>query len=203
MDIPASDVAFSPAVKAVQSRRGSRAMFAAREAKGIYRTTITPELAQFIAARDSFFLATASASGQPYLQHRGGPKGFLRVLGERQLGFADFRGNRQYVTAGNLQENDRVCLFLIDYAHRHRVKLWGRARAVEDPALISQLILPGYRATPEQAILIDVAWWDPNCSQHIPQLFAPEDLADAVDKLQARVAELEAELQRRDQGAAR
>ena len=154
-----------------------------------------PELAGFIAAQRSFFLATASAEGQPYLQHRGGPPGFLRVLGPRMLGFADYRGNRQYISQGNLAENPRAFLFLIDYATRQRIKLWGRARVVEDdPELVARLMPEGYEARPEQAMLFEVAAWDANCHQHIPQRFEAEDVAAALAGRDARIAELEAEL---------
>jgi predicted pyridoxine 5'-phosphate oxidase superfamily flavin-nucleotide-binding protein len=190
-----SDVAFSPAVKAVQARRGSREAYARREQRGGWRDRITPDLAAFVAERDSFYLATASAAGQPYVQHRGGPKGFLRVLDERTLGFADFRGNRQYITLGNLAENDRAFIFLMDYANQQRIKLWGRARVVEDdPALLARLAPEGDEGVPEQAILFTVEAWDANCRQHIPQLFAADDVAAAIGKLQARIAELEAAL---------
>ena len=185
-----SDVAFSPAVKAIQARRGSRDAYAKRD----FAHAITPDLAAFIATRDSAYLATANAQGQPYVQHRGGPKGFLKVLDDNTLGFADFRGNKQFITLGNLAENDRAFLFLMDYAHQQRVKLWGRARVVaDDPELLQALTVPGYKAVPEQAILFRVEAWNPNCRQHIPQLFAADDVADAVHTLKARVAELEAE----------
>jgi predicted pyridoxine 5'-phosphate oxidase superfamily flavin-nucleotide-binding protein len=189
----ASDVAFSPAVKRVQERRGSRAAYQRREEKGGWRSTVSPDLAAFLAERDSFYLATASAEGQPYIQHRGGPKGFLRVLDEQTLGFADYRGNKQYITTGNLEENDRAYIFLMDYEHRRRVKIWGRARVTEDPEIIKRLMPEGYEAQPEQAVLFTVAAWDTNCNQHIPQKFAAEDVAAAAAVLQARIVELEAE----------
>jgi hypothetical protein len=192
-----SDVAFTPAVKAEQERRGSRAQYARMERTRGWRSTVTPELASFLAERDSFYLATANAAGQPYIQHRGGPKGFLRVIDERTLGFADFRGNRQYITAGNLAENDRAFIFLMDYAQQQRIKIWGRARVVEDDAaLIASLHDPDYAGKPEQAILFAIEAWDANCRQHIPQLFAAADVAEAVGRLQARIAELEAEVAR-------
>jgi predicted pyridoxine 5'-phosphate oxidase superfamily flavin-nucleotide-binding protein len=195
MPTPVSDVAFSPAVKAIQARRGSREAYARRDARGGWPDRVTPELAAFIAECRSFHLATASAAGQPYIQHRGGPKGFLKVLDERRLGFADLAGNRQYVTLGNLAENDRAFIFLMDYARRQRIKLWGRARVVEDdPALLARLMPEGYPATPEQAILFTIEAWDANCRQHIPQLLPAEDVAAAVGRLQARIAELEAAL---------
>jgi uncharacterized protein len=189
----ASDIAFTPAVKAVQTRRGSRGAYAKREAAGGFQTEITPDLVEFLSAVDTAYLATATAEGQPYAQHRGGPRGFIRVVGQRTLGFADFRGNRQYVTTGNLSENDKAFLFLMDYAHRRRVKIWGRARVSEDPEVIDALMPKGYRARPEQAILFDVEAWDVNCPQHIPQKIDAEDVARALESLQERIARLEEE----------
>ena len=195
MNPPTTDVAFTPAVKALQSRRGSRAAYARLDERGGWPATITEELAAFIAARDSFYLATASAAGQPYVQHRGGPRGFLRVLDERTLGFADFRGNRQYITAGNLAENGRAFIFLMDYENRQRIKLWGRARVVDDDMpLLARLAPAGYRAKPEQAILFAIEAWDANCPQHIPHLVAADEVARTVAALQARIAALEVEL---------
>jgi len=195
MHTPTTDVAFTSAVKAQQSRRGSRAAYARLEERGGWSATITEDLAAFIADRDSFYVATANAAGQPYIQHRGGPRGFLRVLDDRTLGFADFRGNRQYITAGNLAENDRAFIFLMDYENRQRIKIWGRARVVDDDtALLARLAPAGYRAQPEQAILFAVEAWDANCPQHIPQLVPAADVARTVATLQARIAALEAEL---------
>jgi predicted pyridoxine 5'-phosphate oxidase superfamily flavin-nucleotide-binding protein len=175
MPSPPSDVAFSPAVKAQQDLRGSRAGYARWEKTRGFQTEISDELAAFIAERESFYLGTASADGQPYIQHRGGPPGFLRVLDARTLGFADFGGNRQYITLGNLSENDRAFLFLMDYENAVRVKLWGRARVVEDdPALLAKLVDPEYRAEPERAIVFHVEAWDRNCRQHIPRLVRAE-----------------------------
>lgn len=186
-----SDLAFSPSVRAVQARRGSRAMLAARAP---WRSTITPELAAFVAAQTSVFLATASAEGQPYIQHRGGPPGFLHVLDETTLGFADLRGNRQYITLGNLAENPKAHLFLIDYRHRRRIKLWGTARVVEgDAALLASLRREG-AAAPEQAILFTLGAWDANCPQHIPQRFEAADVAAALGERDRRIAALEAEV---------
>ncbi len=191
---PTSDLAFKPSVKAVQSRRGSRSAYARLEARGGFETRITDDLGRFLADRDSAYLATASATGRPYVQHRGGPKGFIRVLDEHTLGWADFRGNRQYVSTGNLAENDRAFLFLMDYARRTRVKIWGRARVVEDDtALLAQLAPEGYDATPEQAVLFTVEAWDVNCHQHIPQKIDAADVDGALAKLRARVEELEGE----------
>jgi uncharacterized protein len=198
-----SDVAFTPTVKAEQDRRGSRAQYARMERTRGWQSTVTPELATFLAERDSFYLATANAAGQPYIQHRGGPKGFLRVIDERTLGFADFRGNRQYITTGNLAENDRAFIFLTDYAQQQRIKIWGRARVVEDDeALIASLHAPDYAGKPEQAILFTMEAWNANCRQHLPQLFAAADVAEAVGRLQARIAELEAEVARLSRGQA-
>ena len=186
---------FSPAVKDVQERRGSRAAYAKLEARGGFESRVTPELAAFIAARDSFFLATASADGQPYVQHRGGPPGFLRVLDEHTLAFADFRGNRQYITLGNLSENERAFVFLIDWAEQRRIKLWCKARVVEDdPRLLARLADPAYGGRPEQAILLTVTAWNENCPQHIPQLLPAEDVARAFAALQAENRELRARL---------
>jgi len=193
MATAASDIAFTDAVKAVQTRRGSREIYARREAGGGFRTEITDDLVGFLGDVDTAYLATASADRQPYAQHRGGPKGFIRRVGERTLGFADFKGNRQYVTTGNLMENSRAFLFLMDYAHRRRVKIWGRARVVEDPRLIETLMPAGYRARPEQAILFDVEAWDVNCPQHIPQKIDAEDVASAFEGLRQRIEALEQE----------
>lgn len=200
-----SDVAFTPAVKAIQQQRGSRAAYARMERGGGWSTRIDDDLAAFVAAQTSFFLATASASGQPYVQHRGGPAGFLRVLDERTLGFADFRGNRQYVSVGNLSENPKLQLFLIDYAHQSRVKIWGEGRVIEDdPALLAQLTPEGYDAKPEQAIVVTVSAWDANCPQHIPRRFEARDVERALAARDARIAALEEELGRlRAAGGAR
>jgi predicted pyridoxine 5'-phosphate oxidase superfamily flavin-nucleotide-binding protein len=154
----------------------------------------------FLGAIDTAYLATASADGQPYAQHRGGPKGFIRVIDEHMLGFADFSGNRQYISTGNLAENSKAFLFLMDYAHRRRIKLWGRARIVEgDAALLARLMPESYGATPEQAILFEVDAWDVNCPQHIPQKLDGADVAAALRKLEDRIATLEAENRRLQQ----
>jgi uncharacterized protein len=192
-----SDVAFTPSVKAVQERKGSRPAYARMEQRGGWQSRITPDLAQFIAAQTSVFLATANADGQPYIQHRGGPPGFLHVLDEKTIAFADFAGNRQYITQGNLADNPKVHLFLIDYAHRQRVKIWGEARVVEgDSTLVAQLMPEGYRARPEQVILLTVTAWDANCPQHIPQRFEAADVAAALAERDRRIEALEAEVKR-------
>jgi predicted pyridoxine 5'-phosphate oxidase superfamily flavin-nucleotide-binding protein len=190
-----SDVAFTPAVKAVQARKGSRDAYARVEQQGGWRTEIDDNLTAFLAAQDSMFLATASADGHPYIQHRGGPKGFVKILDRHTLAFADYSGNRQYITQGNLSENPKAHIFLIDYAHRRRVKIWGEARVVDDdPALLKSLMPRGYKARPEQVILFRVSAWDTNCPQHIPQKFDAADVAAALASRDARIAELEAEL---------
>jgi uncharacterized protein len=190
-----SDVAFSPSVKAVQRRRGSRDAYARMEQKSGWSDRITPELAAFIAERDSFYLGTAGADGQPYIQHRGGPKGFLRVLDDRTLGLADYRGNRQYITTGNLADNSRAFLFLMDYANRRRVKIWARARVVEDdPALLERLMPTDVKARPEQAILFTLEAWDVNCPQHITRRLAEDEVERLVAPLRQRITELEARL---------
>ncbi len=195
MKRPSSDVAFTPAVKAAQEKRGSRTAYAKMEQRGGWQTVVTPELAEFIAERDSFYLSTATADGQPYIQHRGGPKGFLKVLDDRTLGFADFAGNRQYISLGNLSENDRAQLFLMDYANRRRIKIWGRARVVEDdPALVERLIDPGYEARPERAFVFEVEAWDVNCPQHITPRYTEAEIAPVIERLQSRIAALEAKL---------
>ena len=192
-----SDVAFSPTVKAIQSRKGSRGAYAKMEEKGSWCDSIAPELATFIEAQTSMFFGTANAEGQPYIQHRGGPTGFLRVLDEKTIEFADYVGNRQYITSGNLEDNPKAHLFLIDYVNRRRIKIWGSARVVEDDAdLIAQLMPEGYAARPEQVVLFSVAAWDSNCPQHIPQRVEASDVATAISDRDARIAELEAEVRR-------
>lgn len=192
----ASDIAFTDTVKAEQAARGSRAQYARMEQAKGWPTTVTPDLAAFIAQVRSFYLGTANKDGQPYIQHRGGPAGFLHVLDERTLGFADLAGNRQYITAGNLADNPRAFIFLMDYANRRRVKIWGRARIVEnDDELLSRLRPPVGNAVAERAILFEIEAWDRNCPQHIPQLVAIEDVQEAVRTLQDRILLLEAELE--------
>lgn len=190
-----SDVAFTPAVKAVQARKGSRDGYAQVEQNGGWRTEIDEKLAGFLGETNSFFLATASADGQPYIQHRGGPKGFVKIIDKNTIAFADYSGNRQYITQGNLSENPRAHIFVMDYAHRRRVKIWGEARVVDDdPALTAALMPKGYKARPEQVILFRIAAWDTNCPQHIPQKFDAADVAAALASRDGRIAELEAEL---------
>lgn len=193
----ASDVAFTEKVKAIQSRKGSRATYARMEAGGSWESSITADLKAELEAQTSVFLATANSAGQPYIQHRGGPAGFLKVLDERTIAFADFAGNRQYITQGNLEENPKAHLFLIDYANRRRVKVWGTASVVEsDEILLKQLMPAGYRARPEQVVLFTVTAWDVNCPQHIPQRFEAADVAAALDVRDKRIAALEADVER-------
>lgn len=187
------DVLFSPAVKAEQERLGSRPMFENRA----WKTEITDDLRQFLDAIDTFFFATASADGRPYIQHRGGPPGFLKTIGTHTLAFADFAGNRQYITLGHLKENDRAHIFILHFATQQRVKLWGRARVVEnDPELMERLVDPAYRARPQRAIVFTLEAWDANCTQHIIARYSEAEMVPAVNKLVARIKELEEEVAR-------
>jgi hypothetical protein len=200
----ASDVAFTPSVKAIQTRKGSRHGYARMEERGSWQTRITPDLAAFIAAQTSVFLATANREGQPYIQHRGGPPGFLRVLDDRTLGFVDYTGNRQFITQGNLVDNAKAHLFLIDYARQRRVKIWGEARVIEgDAEMIARLMPDGSTARPEQVIVFTVAAWDANCPQHIPQRFEAADVAAALAERDTRIRALEAEVERLREAAPR
>ena len=184
---------FTAAAQQAQAERGSAERYAQRLAEG-FPDQVTPELARFIAEQDRAFFGTADAGGAPYIQHRGGPKGFIKVLDERTLGFADYRGNRQYITLANLSENDRAFLFLLDPARRQRIKLWGRARVVEnDAALVERLFDAGYKARPERAILFTIEAWDVNCSQHIAARFTEAELEEAFAAVREKVAALEAE----------
>jgi len=192
-----SDVAFTPRVKAIQERKGSREAYARVEANGGWRTEIDDKLAHFLVDTNSFYMATATSDGQPYIQHRGGPKGFIKILDKNTIAFADYAGNQQYLSQGNLSENPKAHIFIMDYAHRRRVKIWGEARVIEDdPALLESLMPKGYRARPEQAILFRIAAWDTNCPQHIPQKFDAADVQGAMKEAGTRIAELEAEVAR-------
>ncbi|RKE36837.1 hypothetical protein B0G76_3050 [Paraburkholderia sp. BL23I1N1] len=190
-----SDIAFTPTVKAMQARHGSRDAYALMEAERGWATRITPDVANFIEQQTSVFFATANDEGQPYIQHRGGPAGFLHVLNDHTIAFADFAGNRQYITQGNLADNPKAYLFLIDYAGRRRVKLWGNAHVVEDdPELLARLMPKGYKARGERVIVMTVSAWDVNCSKHIPQRFDAADVAAALEERDQRVQALEAEI---------
>lgn len=196
-----SDIAFTPAVKAVQAEKGSRHGYARMEQGTGWQTTVTPELRAFLSELDMFYLGTANAHGQPYIQYRGGSPGFLRVVDEQTLGFADFAGNRQYITLGNLSENPKAFIFLMDYARRRRIKLWGQARVVEaDTALLDRLRDPTYPGKVERAILFQIETWDMNCPQHIHQRFSQQQVAPVIERLQARVAELEAQVREHQSG---
>jgi len=189
-----SDIAFTPAVKAEQESRGSRAGYAKMAEKRDWRDTVSDDLKAFIAERDSFYLATSNKDGQPYIQHRGGPKGFLHALDERTLAFSDYSGNRQYITLGNLVENDRAYIFMMDYANRRRVKIWGRAEFIEDDAdLLERLTPEGYKARPERVIIFTIAAWEVNCPQHITPRYDEETVRQVMEKLTIRVAALEEE----------
>ncbi len=184
---------FTAAAQHAQAERGSAKAYERRMAEG-FPDQVTPELSKFITEQDTAFLATATADGAPYLQHRGGPKGFIKVIDDKTLGFADYHGNRQYITLANLSENDRAFLLLLDPARRQRIKLWGRAHMVEnDPALIERLFDKGYKARPERAILFTIEAWDVNCSSHIVTRFTEAELEGAFASVQAKIAELEAE----------
>jgi predicted pyridoxine 5'-phosphate oxidase superfamily flavin-nucleotide-binding protein len=184
---------FTPAAQQAQVERGSSKAYERRIAEG-FPDRITAELAKFIAEQDTAFIATATANGAPYVQHRGGPKGFIKVIDDKTLGFADYRGNRQYITLANLSENDRAFLFLLDPARRQRIKIWARARMVEnDPALIERLFDQGYKARPERVILFTVEAWDVNCSAHIVTRFTEEEIEEAFVAVRDKIAELETE----------
>lgn len=201
MTIRYQEILFTPAVQRVQQQRGSRESWARhmdRRAIGAGQPDrLDEEVAAFVAGRDSFYMASVTETGWPYLQHRGGPAGFVRALSDRQIGFADYRGNRQYITLGNLEADDRVALFFMDYANRRRLKIAGRAQAVHpgaEPDLIEALLPHGYKATVEQALVITVEAYEWNCSQHIVPRYSAEEIRPGIDKLLARIAALEAEL---------
>ncbi|CAB3776062.1 hypothetical protein LMG28688_00158 [Paraburkholderia caffeinitolerans] len=193
-----SDIAFTPTVKAMQTQLGSRDLYARMETQRGFGTDLTADVSAFIEAQRSVFLATANADGQPYIQHRGGPAGFLRVLDARTIAFADFIGNQQYITLGNLTDNPKAYLFLIDYARRRRIKIWGEARVEEDAALVQRLMPAGYKARAERAIRFTVTAWDSNCPQHIPQRFEAPDVKAALDERDERIREMETAAQRRE-----
>ncbi len=196
-DAVSSDIAFTPTVKAIQQRKGSRSGYARMEAGGSWQTQVTPALQSFVEAQTSFFLGTANADGQPYIQHRGGPRGFLRVVDSKTLGFADFSGNRQYISQGNLADNPKAYLFLIDYAQQRRIKIWGEARVVEgDADLTAQLMPDGYSARPEQIMLFTITAWDANCPQHIPQRFEAADVEASIADRDERIRLLQLEVEK-------
>ncbi len=192
-----SDIAFTESVKTIQSRKGSRESYARMEQNGSWQTEITPDLADYVARQRSFFLGTANTNGQPYIQHRGGPPGFLRVIDNKTLAFADYKGNRQYISQGNLTENPKAFIFLIDYVNRIRIKLWGNAKVVEDqPELLAELIpsRDEYRAQAQQVLVFTVVAWDRNCPQHIPPRIELEDVDRLLQERDQRIKELEEQL---------
>jgi predicted pyridoxine 5'-phosphate oxidase superfamily flavin-nucleotide-binding protein len=195
-----AEIAFTPTVKKVQEQQGSRTSYARMEGvPEAMNHALTSAEAGFIAQRDSLYMATVSETGWPYIQHRGGPAGFVRVLNEHTIGFADFRGNRQYVSVGNLMADDRVSIFFMDYPNRTRLKLFGHARIVglDDQAMLGRLELPDYRARVERGFLITVEGFDWNCPQHITERFTLDEIRAMSEPLTTRIAELEAELARR------
>ena len=194
MKLPTSDIAFTPKVKEAQEKRGSRSAYSKMEQRGGWQDSVTPQLAEFIAERDSFYLGTATADGQPYIQHRGGPKGFLKVLDEHTLAIADYVGNAQYISLGNLAENDKAFIFLMDYPSRQRIKMWGTAEFVEDdPELMGRVVDADYKARLERVLVFHVKAWDINCTQHITQRFTDEQVSEATGNLRERSQQLEAE----------
>jgi predicted pyridoxine 5'-phosphate oxidase superfamily flavin-nucleotide-binding protein len=188
---------FSDAVKALQERHGSRAAYLKMDvgADGTPDALTAKEL-DYIALRDSFYMASVNGDGWPYMQHRGGPAGFLRHIVGNRIGFADYRGNKQYISTANLAGNDRVSLFLMDYPNKDRLKLVGHAHSVEladDPELVTSLMPDGYRAVPERAFLIDVIGWEWNCSQHITPRFTEAEISAAIQPMAAELNQLRAE----------
>lgn len=191
-----SDIAFTSAVKTIQNQKRSRGSYARMERTFGWQTTITPNLEEFVAKLDMLYLGTANSEGQPYIQYRGGPPGFLKVIDEHTFGFADFGGNRQYISVGNLSENPKAFLFLMDYVNSQRIKVWGTAHVVEgDADLLQRLSDPSYPGKVERAILFTVEAWDVNCQQHIHQRFSQRQITPVIERLQSRIAELENEIQ--------
>ncbi len=191
-----SDIAFSPTIKKVQEENGSRNSYAKMEQGIGWQNSVDQRLSEFIEQRDSLYFGTANAEGQPYIQHRGGPKGLLKVLDDKTLAFADYSGNMQYITVGTLRENNKAFIFLIDYPNRTRIKIWGTAKVVDnDPELLERLHSSDYKAKPERAIVFNIEAWDINCPQHIRQRFTTDELKPEFDKLKNRIAELESQLE--------
>lgn len=198
---PSSDIAFTDTVKQLQTRNGSREAYAGMEARGGWSDRITPPLAEFIARQNSFYLATVNAEGQPYIQHRGGPRGFLKPIDEHTLAMADFRGNRQFISQGNLLDSGKAFIFLMDYANRRRIKIWGEARMIEgDDALLQAVMPEGYTAVPERVLLFRVSAWDPNCPQHIPRKIDADEVDSMLAERDREIAELKAQIERLRQG---
>lgn len=192
-----SDIAFTPTVKAIQTRKGSRHAYARMEQGGSWASAITPDIKEFIEGAISVYMGTASGTGQPYIQHRGGPPGFLKVLDTHTIAFVDFTGNRQYITSGNLQDNPQAHLFLMDYTNRQRIKIWGTARVVEGDLALTEKLMPlDYKAQAEQIIVFTVTAWDANCTKHIPVRYEAADVKKALDARDAKITQLEAEVAR-------
>lgn len=189
----ASDVAFTPAVKTIQTAKGSRSAYERTERERGWQTEVTPDLTEFLSNLDMFYLGTATAEGQPYVQYRGGPAGFLKPIGPSTLAFADFGGNQQYLSVGNLSENSRAFLFLMDYENRRRVKVWGRARVVDgDDQLNADLSDPSYRAAVERAIVFEIQAWDVNCPQHIHRRIPESKVQFEIERLKREIDDLKA-----------
>lgn len=198
---PSSDIAFTETVKQLQTRNGSREAYAGMEARGGWSDRITPPLAEFISRQNSFYLATVNAEGQPYIQHRGGPRGFLKPIDEHTLAMADFRGNRQFISQGNLLDSGKAFIFLMDYANRRRIKIWGEARMIEgDDALLQAVMPEGYTAVPERVLLFRVSAWDPNCPQHIPRKIDADEVDSMLAERDREIAELKTQIERLRQG---
>ncbi|MDA1001208.1 MAG: pyridoxamine 5'-phosphate oxidase family protein [bacterium] len=196
-----SDIAFTPAVKKAQEKLGSRPAYARMEENDEWQQDLEPNIIEFISERDSLYLGTASAGGRPYIQHRGGPRGFIRVMDLRTLAFADFRGNRQYISLGNLAENGKAYLFLMDYPNRRRLKIWGSAGVVEDdPALLDKVADPAYGARPERAFVFHIEAWRMNCPAHIVPRYTEAEIAPVIEEYRERIAALEAEVRRLREG---
>lgn len=197
MSTSPSDIAFTAAVKAIQAQKGSRTSYARMESQGGWQTKVSPDLAGFLAGLDMFYLGTVNGEGQPYIQYRGGPAGFLKVIDDQTLGFADFGGNRQYITLGNLVENPKAFIFLMDYVNRQRIKVWGRAEVIEDNIELNERLRDhDYAGKVERSILFHIKAWDANCPQHIHKRYPQSQIAPIIEGLQTRVAELEAKLAR-------
>jgi predicted pyridoxine 5'-phosphate oxidase superfamily flavin-nucleotide-binding protein len=188
-----AEIAFTPNVKKAQEANASRHSYARLEMGEVHHDVLGPSEAAFIAERDSFYMATVGETGWPYIQHRGGPPGFVRVLDQKTIGFADFRGNRQYISVGNLEADDRVSMVLMDYPNRTRLKILGRVRLVglDEQDILNRLSLPDYRAVVERGFVITIEAFDWNCPQHITPRFTPAEIETAVAPLRQRVAELE------------
>ena len=189
-----SDIAFTESIKEIQARKGSREAYAKVDTKGGWSDEISDDLTAIIETRDSFYLGTASADGQPYIQHRGGKAGFLKVIDRKTLAFADFRGNRQYISTGNLAENNKAYIFLMDYTQRRRIKIWGTPTVIDDdPVLLKRLADEGYKGVPEQAIRFEVKAWDVNCPQHIQRRYTDAEFDGRIKSLEETVESLRAE----------